>query len=171
MTNIGDSAFKNSPNVTIRCYSGSYAQTYAEKNKIKYSLLELVPIGKTFVSSSSNRIFTEQSGKNTVEEIVTSENYSVIAIPSFVNGTANYYGTGSAIGFLKNGALEFIYKLVVYGDLNGDRTVDALDVAIAEKVASKKLNLDGDFLLAADFDNSGDVSVTDYQQVVNSALK
>lgn len=61
--------------------------------------------------------------------------------------------------------------MVVYGDLNGDSAVDVLDVAIAEKVASKTLGLDGDFLLAADYDSSGDVSVTDYQQIVNSALK
>lgn len=37
---IADNAFWNSTNVTILCYEGSYAQTYAQENEIAYSLLE-----------------------------------------------------------------------------------------------------------------------------------
>lgn len=171
VTEISETAFSGCTDVTIYCYSGSYAETYAEIHGINYVLLDLIPVGKTVINQEAGYIFTQQTAKTDVEEIVSADSYTVMAIPSYISNDTNYFGTGSTLYFFKDGALAFTYKLVVYGDLNGDSAVDVIDVAMAEKGSSKVITVEGDFLLAADFDYSGEVNVSDYQQTVNLALK
>ena len=40
VTSIGDDAFYNRGTLVIHCYEGSYAEDYAEENKIEYELIE-----------------------------------------------------------------------------------------------------------------------------------
>ena len=40
VTSIGDNAFPNRDTLVIHCNEGSYAQAYAEANKIKYELIK-----------------------------------------------------------------------------------------------------------------------------------
>ena len=43
MTNIGDGAFRNCDNLTIKGYTGSYAETYAKENNIPFIALDAAP--------------------------------------------------------------------------------------------------------------------------------
>lgn len=171
VTEISETAFSGCADVTIHCYNGSYAQTYAEENHIPYILLDLVPVGKTVINTEAGIIFTQQSVKTSVDEIVKSDGYNIMAIPSYINGNTNYYGTGSTLYFFKDGALSFTYKLIVYGDLNGDSATDVIDASIAEKAVSEKNTLEEIYILAGDFDSSGVITISDYQQVINLVLR
>lgn len=169
---ISDNAFSECQNVTIYCYEGSYAKSYAENNGIPYILLDLVPVGKTVINDEAGVIFTYQNLKTAVEEIVKADSsYTVMAIPSSIYSTTNYYGTGSVLYFFRNGTLVHTYNLVVYGDVNGDSVVDVLDAAEVQLEASGKRKMEDKYILAADFANDGIVEMSDYQQVINLVLR
>lgn len=169
---IADDSFDGCDNLTIYCYEGSYAQIYAEEKGIPYVLLDLVPVGKTVINEEAGIIFTQQTVKTAVEEIVKSDsNYTVMAIPSFATTNVNYYGTGSVLYFFRNGSLVFTYNVVVYGDVNGDSAVDVLDAAMVRLASSDLRTLEGNYFLATDFTNDGAIDVSDYQQVINICLK
>lgn len=171
VTEIGENVFDGCDGVTIYCYGNSAAQTYAEENNIPYVLLDLVPVGKTQINEDAGIIFTHQTAKTDIGEIVKADAYDVMAIPSFTHAGTNTYGTGSVLYFFKDGALVYTYTLIVYGDLNGDSVVDVLDIRLAEQTVNGSLTLGENFMLACDFDNCGTVEVSDYQQVVNIALR
>ncbi len=172
VTEIADNAFNGCGNLTIYCYEGSYAQSYAEENGIPYVLLDLVPVGKTVINEEAGIIFTHQKFKTQVDEIVKADSsYTVMAIPSAMSSKANYYGTGSVLYFFRNGSLVYTYNVVVYGDVNGDSVVDVLDVAMVRLASSDLRTLEDNYFLATDFANDGTVDVSDYQQVINLALR
>ncbi len=171
VTAIADNSFEGCENLTIYCYEGSYAQGYAENKGIPYVLLDIVPVGKTMINETAGIIFTQQTAKTNVKDIVEADAYTVFAIPSFVSGETNYYGTGSTFYFFKDGMLACTYKVVVYGDLNGDSVVDALDCSIGERASNENQMLTDSYLLAADFNTDGTVEVADYQQIINLALR
>lgn len=168
VTSIAQDAFEGCENLTIYCYADSYAKAYAEENNIPYILLDLTPVGKTVINEEAGIIFTQQSEKTDIKDIVNyGSEYTVMAIPSLICDGTNYYGTGSVIYFFRDGTLAYSYTLIVYGDLNGDSIVDTLDAVTAERAANSKQTLDDNTLLAADFGNDGTVDAADYQQILN----
>ena len=172
VTEIADGAFDGCGNLTIYCYEGSYAQSYAEENGIPYVLLDLVPVGKTVINEEAGIIFTHQKFKTQVDEIVKADSsYTVMAIPSAMSSKANYYGTGSVLYFFRNGSLVYTYNVVVYGDVNGDSVVNVLDAAMVQLANSGLRILQDNYLLATDFANDGTVDASDYQQVINLVLR
>ena len=172
VTEIADGAFDGCDNLTIYCYEGSYAQSYAEENEIPYVLLDLLPVGKTVINEEAGIIFTHQTFKTQVDEIVKADpSYTVMAIPSLMSSKANYYGTGSVFYFFRNGSLVYTYNVVVYGDVNGDSVVDVLDAAMVQLASSGLRTLQDNYLLATDFSNDGTVDTSDYQQVINLVLR
>lgn len=169
---IADGAFNGCDYLTIYCYEGSYAQSYAEENEIPYILLDLVPVGKTVINEEAGIIFTHQTFKTQVEEIVKADSgYTVMAIPSLMSSKANYYGTGSVLYFFRNGSLVYTYNVVVYGDVNGDSVVDVLDAAMVQLAASGLRTLQDNYLLSTDFASDGTVDTSDYQQVINLVFR
>lgn len=172
VTEIAENAFCGCEDLTIFCYEGSYAQSYAEENEIPYVLLDLLPVGKTVINEEAGIIFTHQTFKTQVDEIVKADSsYTVMAIPSLITSNTNYYGTGSVLYFFRNGSLVYTYNVVVYGDVNGDSVVDVLDAAMVELTSSGLRTLQGNYSLAADFASDGTVDTSDYQQVINLVLR
>lgn len=172
VTEIGDKAFSGSDNAVIYCYGESAAQRFAEDNGIEYVLLDIVPVGKTIINEEASVIFTQQKGKKTVSQIIEAEGYNVVAVPSFMADESNQFlGTGSVLYMFKNGKLDKTYTIVLFGDLNGDSAVDVLDCSLAQTAHTGKITLEDVFLMAGDIDNSGEVEVGDYQQVINLVFK
>ncbi len=169
---IAGNAFEGCDNLTIYCYRDSYAQSYAEVKGITYVLLDLVPVGKTIINEEAGLIFTYQTLKTTVEEIVKADaSYTVMAIPSVMTTNANYYGTGSVLYFFRNGMLVYTYNVVVYGDVTGDSVVDGIDAAFVQLATNNFVTLEDESFLAADFANDGTVGELDYQQVINLLIR
>lgn len=172
VTTISENAFDNCENVTIYCYEGSYAQSFAETKGIPYVLLDLIPVGKTVINEEAGIIFSQQASKTNVEDIVKADSsYTVMAIPSIVSADSNYYGTGSVIYFFRKGTLVYTYNVVIYGDVNGDSVVNVVDASITQMASVNKTTLEDFYLLAADFESNGEVGTADYQQVLNLALR
>lgn len=171
VTEIGAYAFNGChENLTIYCYKGSRAQSYAEENGINYVLLDLKPLGRTEVDTENLVIYSDMEGCTKVSDFLSAEGYYMVGVPSQVSGTTEYYGTGSLVYLFKDGKVKYIYTFVLRGDLNGDGYVDVVDALIAQKAANEQADLYDDFVFAADFDYSGGVETIDYQCVVNTAL-
>ena len=88
--------------------------------------------------------------------------------------TNGYLGTGNVVtvkGF--SGAIKAIYSLIIFGDLNGDGFVDALDARYQKQVAQNKtienapVAIDA-LIKAADANLDGVADATDYSAVINS---
>ncbi len=166
VTEISENAFAGCENFTIYCYSGSYAQKYAQENNIPYLLLDLCPVGKTSVNNKTGCIFTQEMCKTDISAIASvGEGCNIFAVPSYVGGNTNYYGTGSIVYCFKNGTMVGTYTVIVCGDLNGDSVVDVFDASIAKRAQRKPDTLKDHYLLAADFDNNGVVENSDYNQI------
>ena len=171
VTSIAENAFDGCKNLTIYCYEGSYAQEYAEKNNIPYVLLGISPVGKTLINDTASVIFTLEAGKTDISDIIRSnEDFTVMAIPSYMNSHSNYFGTGSLVYCFKKGVLTHTYKIIVYGDLNGDGFINVLDVDLSSKASCDSITLEEDYKMASDFNSDGDIDAADFQQVVNLAL-
>lgn len=171
VTEIGAYAFSNcNENLTIYCYEDSYALQYAIDNSINYVILDIKPLGRTEVDEDNFVIYSDMTGCTKVSDFLSAPGYYIVGLPSQVSGTTEYYGTGSTIFMYKDGKLKYTYKFVLRGDVDGDGFVDVLDVVQTQRAANEQTELYDDYVLAADYDNSGGVEAIDYQCVLNAAL-
>lgn len=131
-------------------------------------------IDDTFIDFLEGGIFTNSLHNiNTLDNII-SVNGDIEVTPSYTTGDDNCYGTGTMI-VIKNGDeyANLGLTIIVYGDINGDGVVDALDVSDIEKVANGHKEFsetENQYKCAADTDGSGSIDVNDYQTAVNKAL-
>ncbi len=172
VVSIGDTAFEGSSKVVIYCYEDTEAMYYAQAKEIDYVLLDISPVGKTIINEEAEVIFTSRTSSRDFSEIITAEGYTMMAVPSFMpKENIQYFGTGSLVYLFRNGRLEKTYTLVVFGDSDGDSAVDALDAFLVQKAHTDLQTLSGEYLLAADLDNSGVLDASDYQQIINLVLR
>lgn len=171
VTEIGKYVFSGcSENLTIYCYADSYALQYAIDNNINYVILDIKPLGRTEVDEENLVIYSDMVGCTSVSDFISAPDYYIVGVPSQVYGTTEYYGTGSLVYFFKDGKLKSTYTFVLRGDVDGDGFVDVLDVVQTQRAANEQTELYDDYVLAADYDNSGGVEAIDYQCVLNAAL-
>ena len=64
-------------------------------------------------------------------------------------------GTGSKIRFLENGKVKMEYKIVIYGDLNGDGKINSIDLLVLQRHILEIEQLQGPFLLAGNINKNG----------------
>ena len=64
-------------------------------------------------------------------------------------------GTGSKIRFLENGKVKMEYKIVIYGDLNGDGKINSIDLLVLQRHILEIEQLQGPFLLAGNKNKNG----------------
>ncbi len=172
MVSMEYSAFEGSPEVVIYCYEDTEAMYFAQTMGVDYVLLGVSPVGKTIINEEAGVIFTGQTNITDIESIISAEGYTVMAVPSLMPAKdAEFYGTGSLVYLFKGGRLEKTYTIIVYGDVDSDSIVDALDAFLIQKAHTGKTELKDEYLLSADINNTGFVDVGDYQQVINIALK
>ncbi len=82
--------------------------------------------------------------------------------PLATTGTAGGFGTGAGVRVFANGGLLDTYKILIYGDLNGDGAINASDSTDLNKVAAGLGEITEDiFNIAADVDGSGAVNASD----------
>ena len=89
------------------------------------------------------------------------------AFPSYNNLC---YGTGSELVVYNEEVQEKKYLLIVEGDINGDSAVDVLDAYSVSLTVNGHKDLTGNEFLAADINQDEELTIVDYQQVVNFAL-
>lgn len=92
------------------------------------------------------------------------------------NGTAvlsaETVGTGVLLEiYATEGELFASYPLVIYGDVNGDGRISAMDLLAVQKHSLKMISLQDSYLTAADVNRSGSVSAMDLLLVQKHLLK
>ncbi|MBR6552229.1 MAG: hypothetical protein IKT89_05250, partial [Clostridia bacterium] len=70
----------------------------------------------------------------------------------------------------KNGAVLKEHTLVVKGDLNGDGVCDALDCMLVELARTGNTKLVGSAFLAGNLVDDAEITITDFEAVVNKAI-
>lgn len=171
VTEIGKEVFSGcSESLTIYCYKDSYAEAYAIENNINYIILDIKPIGRTEIDMENLVIYSDMTGCTSVKDFIATDDYYIVGVPSQVSGDTEYFGTGSLLYFFKDGKVKYIFNFVLRGDVNGDGFVDVLDISETQLASEEKRELFDDYVLAADYDNSGGVEAIDCQCVVNAAL-
>ncbi len=108
---------------------------------------------------------------NTLDNIFTVDG-DIRVTPSYSTDTEDCYGSGTIVEIQNGDETALGLTIVVYGDINGDGVVDALDVSRIEKESSGNSEefTEYAFQAAADIDGSGSIDAVDYQAVVNKAL-
>ena len=64
-------------------------------------------------------------------------------------------GTGSKIRLLENGKVKMEYKIVIYGDVNGDGKINSVDLLVLQRHILEIEKLQGVFLIAGNINKNG----------------
>ncbi len=126
----------------------------------------------TFIDFLECGIFTHSLDNiNTLDNIFTVDG-DIKVIPSYSTETEACYGTGTIVEIMNGDEVALAQTVVVYGDINGDGVVDALDVSKIEMVSNGNSSEFAEkfYEMAADTDGSGSIDALDYQTAVNKAL-
>ena len=78
-------------------------------------------------------------------------------------------GTGDIVN-ISNGTETKSFRIVIYGDVNGDGLVSAVDYVKIKNYIMSSSELSGSYKLAADVNNDGTISAVDYVNIKNYIL-
>ena len=126
----------------------------------------------TFIDFWEGNIFTHSLDNiNTLDNIFAVDG-DIKVTPSYSTENEACYGSGTIVEIMNGDDVALIQQIVVYGDINGDGVVDALDVSRIEKESNGNSEEFSEYAFqsAADIDTSGSIDVLDYQSAVNKAL-
>ena len=70
-----------------------------------------------------------------------------------------------------NSDISEVYTLIVQGDINGDSTVNVIDLAEIERASNGHKALNDSYFLAGDINCNEVIDVSDFQTAVNMALQ
>ena len=132
----------------------------------------LKDVDDTLIDYIEEVIFTNSLYNiNTLDNIVTIDG-DIRVTPSYSTDNEVCYGSGTLVEILNGDDVALSQVIVVFGDINGDGVVDALDVSRIEKESNGNTSEFSEYALeaAADIDRSGRIDALDYQAAVNKAL-
>lgn len=171
VTKIEDNAFYGcSSRLIFRCGENSAAHKYAEENGIKYVFFDARDPRNTVIDKEDNVIITDEELVVTPDEILLPDIGELISsIGSMKIDTIEIYGTGSTIVVIING-VRYEFTLVVKGDVNGDGVCDALDAEYLNHALHGRKDYKHHHMRAMDADSDEELTVADYQGIVNKAI-
>ena len=151
---------------------GANDTVYITSGLCTYCHIPIKPKGNTTINFENSMLFTSETEKALLTDLVTfGEVGKYIPIPSYTSGTNDYFGTGSSFILYSNGTPKYTFNIVVYGDLNGDSVCDVIDCSEMLRTINGHQELTGLYHNAADTDSNDEIDVSDYQDIVNRALK
>ncbi len=172
VTRIKDNAFYNfNKDLAVYCLANSAACYYAHANELWCHELNVVAKPGTTVDYTNFIIYTTMYNSSDVSDFVYLPlNKTPTALGStIVNG--NYlWGTGSTITYYEWYGRED-FTVVVTGDVNGDSVCDVIDAVQTNRAINEQSELSGCYSLAADTNGDNEITVEDYSDIVNLALK
>lgn len=144
------------------------------QSRLSRNLFAVVGVTEnTFADYHEQIIYTDSSNNvNNYNGIFTyiDSDYACVT-PSYTEGGLACYGTGSKVTFGIKGDEYAESTLVVYGDINGDGVVDALDASAVALASSGRGGFNDDiYEIAADTNRDDEINIDDYQAVVNKLV-
>lgn len=129
----------------------------------------------TTVDYNNGIIFTDSTDNiNNTDSIFSALGENIEIIPSQDNMSVKSYGTGTKIRVMAVDIDDEVikeYVLVVYGDVNGDGVVDALDAHAISSYTNGVSDFNNRYYkTAADLNGSDSINVEDYQAVINKLI-
>lgn len=163
VTTINETAFRNTTNVTVYCYSGSYALEYAIEHNLDYFLLD--GIDKSVLEAtinSSDEIFStiDLFIPRTVEAFQSSYDQAVTVYN-------NPFVTQEDVNNANDLLIDAINSLEQYqlGDVDMNEDVNIRDATAIQLYCVGLRNLTDTQLIFADVDGDDDVSVKDATRI------
>ena len=172
VTTIGANAFYNcASDFTIYCFRDSYAMQYAIDNSLNYVVMDIGETDSCTIDYDNELIFVSVDGLTSIEDILyIPTNSMAFAEASLISGAKEFLGTGSTVTVFDGNDISSEYTLIVEGDTNGDSVVDALDAAQVALVSNGQKTIDGAYKMAADNNLDDEISIEDYQAIVNKVV-
>lgn len=153
-------------NLTIYCYEGSSVQAYAIANGLNYYTYKIsVSSGSNaLINKKNNFIYGLTPGLTSLDGYVDlASGYSIEYIQ-----TPNGFGTGTVVNVNANTKADTViesYTIVVFGDVNGDGSVDSLDAGNMVDYENYMVNWDpltnAAIIKAADLNDDGSIDSLD----------
>ncbi len=88
-----------------------------------------------------------------------------------IRGETSIYGTEvlatNDIVKIKNGGTEYTFRIIIYGDVNGDSKISAVDYVNIKNYIMGSSSLNGSYKEAADVNRDSKISAVDYVNVKN----
>lgn len=167
-TVIADNAFEDFSGY-ILCEKNSNAHKHALLNGIDFIIPTITPAdSNTSVDFPNQFIFTSVLRCNNAENIVEAPDGMDLTVDSVNN---MYLGTGSIFTVYDNGDYMGDYTLITEGDINGDGVYDVLDAAVTYLYSAKLSTPSQNEIYSANGEIAEEIDSSDYQNVVNIALK
>jgi hypothetical protein len=163
---IADGAFKGYDGY-ILCEKNSIAYNHAIENSIKFIIPTLTPAdSNTAIDFKNQLIFTSTLECNDTSKLITFPDTATLNTSPCI-----YFGTGTDFTVYDEGLFMGNYELIVKGDLDGDGVCDVIDAALASRY-SHQLDEPSDYeVYAANGEIAEEIDNSDYQNIVNIALK
>ncbi len=84
-----------------------------------------------------------------------------------IKSSGTICGTGTVVNVKSNGVTVKIYKVVIFGDVNGDGNIDSMDAGMIVDYENYMISLEGCYLKAGDVNGDGNVDSIDAAYVVD----
>lgn len=155
----------------VLCEKGSTAYNYSVGNGIDYIIPTITSMdNKTTVDFPNQLIFTSDLMCNDADNLViTPEEMKLTTKTSCSNSI--FFGTGSIFTVFDGEDFMGDYTVIAEGDLNGDGVCDVIDAALASLYSANLITPSTNEIYAANGEIAEEIDVSDYQNVVNIALK
>ncbi len=157
-------------------YTGTAAETYANKNGITFVAIE-ESIPELVIKDNSNITITDTivnlTPQMTVADIVKSvenENVQILNKDGEVITADALVGTGSKVQVLdKDGNVLSEYDVVIKADVNGDATITAADARLTLRASASLDKIEGVYKLAANYNGDSDITAADARMILRKS--
>lgn len=154
VTEIGYNAFDKCPSLTIYGYTGSYAETYANKYKIPFAALNKIDDTTTGTSVTEAPVTTD------VSKTSPSSQTSDVTTASAANAESSASGDETEAASTITSSSVIDAEILLVGDLNSDGVADLTDLTLLSvNLMDKTLNMENN--PQADIDGNGKIDIAD----------
>lgn len=162
-------AIKIQKDISIYGVLGSKAEELAEQYDLDFvDISTIYSINTEKANATGGMLVVDEIEETELSNLLNvSDDYTA----SFVPELNSVYGTGTKVQIKdKAGVILKEHILVVKGDVNGDSVCDVIDCMLIELARTKNINLSRSSFLAGDLAIDDEITMHDFEAIVNKAL-
>jgi hypothetical protein len=160
---IGEDTFYKCLGLTVKGFSGSFTETYTNKNGIPFESYYLTSSGNPGCVIDYNKLFVYglTTGLTSLQGLIAVPNGYELSYQT----NQKSFGTGSIINIVKDGVKVNSFTTIIFGDVNGDGNIDSIDAGKLVDYENYVLHwdpaADAAYLKAGDLNGDGNVDSID----------